>query len=207
MDTTLAGQPRRLGARLAQVDTGRGREQLSAAQVPELLRALATETRIASVTASSAIENITVPPSRLERIVAEEPGIARRYRNRNERELAGYRDDVETVLGAADAVVVPSKRPDPLPNAALEAAAAGLPVVAAAHGGLPEIVRDGRTGILVRPSDPAGLASALRALADDPVRAAALGAEAARDVRSRFALPRMLGEVQAVYGDLAGETT
>lgn len=117
--------------------------------------------------------------------------------------LVGYREDVDTVLGAADAVAVPSKRPDPLPNSALEAAAAGLPVVAAAHGGLTEIVRDGRTGTLVRPSDPAALAEALRALADDPARAAALGSEAARDVRSRFALPRMLNEVQAVYEDLA----
>ena len=118
--------------------------------------------------------------------------------------LIGYREDVGTVLGAADAVAVPSKRPDPLPNAALEAAAAGLPVVAASHGGLPEIVRDGRTGVLVRPSDPVQLATALRALADDPGQAAELGTQAAHDVRSRFALPRMLREVQAVYAQLAG---
>jgi len=131
------------------------------------------------------------------RRLAAELGVGERLR------LAGYREDVETVLGAADAVAVPSKRPDPLPNAALEAAAAGLPVVASAHGGLPEIVRDGRTGTLVEPSDPGQLAAALRALADDPAWAGRLGAEAARDARSRFALPRMLGQVQAIYEDLA----
>lgn len=120
-------------------------------------------------------------------------------------ELAGYREDVDNVLGAADVVAVPSKRPDPLPNAALEAAAAGLPVVAAAHGGLREIVRDGLTGTLVEPSNPHELAAALRALADDPGKVEALGAEAARDARARFALPRMLQEVQAVYSELLGE--
>jgi len=130
--------------------------------------------------------------------LATEVGVEERLK------LIGYREDVGTVLGAADAVAVPSKRPDPLPNAALEAAAAGLPVVAASHGGLPEIVRDGRTGVLVRPSDPVQLATALRALADDPGQAAELGTQAAHDVRSRFALPRMLREVQAVYAQLAG---
>lgn len=131
------------------------------------------------------------------RRLATELGLGSRLR------LAGYQD-VELVLGAADAVAVPSTRPDPLPNAALEAAAAGVPVVAAAHGGLPEIVRDGSTGTLVEPSDPGRLAAALRALADDPAGAQRLGAAAARDVRSRFALPRMLGQVQAVYERLAG---
>ena len=97
--------------------------------------------------------------------------------------LLGFRDDVDTVLGAADAVAVPSKRPDPLPNSALEAAAAGLPLVAAAHGGLVEIVRDGETGLLVPPGDAAALAGALRRLAVDPGLRARLGEAAARDAR------------------------
>ena len=62
---------------------------------------------------------------------------AARHRLGGRLRLLGFRDDVDTILGAADAVAVPSKRPDPFPNSALEAAAAGLPVVAAAHGGLP----------------------------------------------------------------------
>ena len=77
----------------------------------------------------------------------------------------GFRDDLETVLGAADAVVVASTEPDPLPNAALEAAAAGCCVVAAGHGGLPEIVRDGETGVLFPPRDHRALAAALADLA------------------------------------------
>ena len=118
--------------------------------------------------------------------------------------LAGFREDVETVYGAADVVAVPSTRPDPLPNAALEAAAAGCCVAASDHGGLPEILRDGATGVLVAPGDPAALAGALAALRDDPARRDALGAAAARDVRERFA-PARLGEaVQALYDEVLG---
>ena len=100
--------------------------------------------------------------------------------------MLGFEDDLDRLLGAVDAVAVPSTRPDPFPNAALEAAAAGVPVVAAAHGGLPEMVRDGDTGLLVEPGSARALASALRSLADDPARAAALGTAAAADVTSRF---------------------
>ena len=65
----------------------------------------------------------------------------------------GFRPDVAEVYGAADVVVVPSKQPDPFPNAALEAAAAGCCVIASAHGGLPEMLDDGVTGLLVAPDD------------------------------------------------------
>jgi glycosyltransferase involved in cell wall biosynthesis len=123
-------------------------------------------------------------------------GVAPRVRD------VGFRSDVETVYGAADLVVVPSKHPDPLPNAALEAAAAGCCVVAAAHGGLPEILRDGETGRLVPPLDPGALARTIAALADDPAERERLGAAAAADVRARFSAERMLERVQALYAAL-----
>jgi glycosyltransferase involved in cell wall biosynthesis len=117
--------------------------------------------------------------------------------------LLGFRPDVDNVLGAADAVTVPSKRPDPLPNSALEAAAAGLPLVAAAHGGIVEIVSHEETGLLVAPGDAPGLARALRRLADDPGLAERLGAAGARDAAERFGRARMLGEIEATYERLA----
>jgi glycosyltransferase involved in cell wall biosynthesis len=101
-------------------------------------------------------------------------------------------------------VAVPSRRPDPLPNAALEAAAAGCCVVASAHGGLPEIVRDGETGVLVEPDDATALSTALAALLDDPSRREALGAAAAADVSARFSTPAMLETLQSVYDELVG---
>jgi len=118
--------------------------------------------------------------------------------------VVGFQDDVGNVLGAVDAVAVPSTRPDPFPNSALEAAAAGLPVVAAAHGGLPEMLRDGETGVLVTPGDPGALASALRALADDPAHGRQLGSAAAADVTERFTAERMLAAVQSQYDALLG---
>jgi glycosyltransferase involved in cell wall biosynthesis len=110
---------------------------------------------------------------------------------------AGFVDDVSLVYGAADVVAVPSKQPDPLPNAALEAAASGCCVIASAHGGLPEIVRDGETGVLVAPGDPDALAAAIAGA--DGER---LGAAAAADVVQRFAPARMLDEVQRLYDTL-----
>jgi glycosyltransferase involved in cell wall biosynthesis len=130
------------------------------------------------------------------RQIAVERGVSARVHH------AGFRDDVETVYGAADIVAVPSKQPDPLPNAALEAAAAGCCVVASAHGGLPEILRDGVTGRLIAPGSPAALADAIAELADDAGQRERLGAAAAADVAQRFSTRRMLDEIQSLYDEL-----
>ena len=118
--------------------------------------------------------------------------------------FAGFRSDVENVLGAADVVAVPSTQPDPLPNAALEAAAAGCCVVAARHGGLPEIIGDGVTGRLVTPGEPAALAAVLAELRADAAQRERLGAAAAADVGARFAPARLLAGAQALYDELLG---
>jgi glycosyltransferase involved in cell wall biosynthesis len=128
--------------------------------------------------------------------LADTLGVAARVRH------VGFRPDVDTVYGAADVVAVPSKHPDPFPNAALEAAAAGCCVVASAHGGLPEMLRDGETARLVAPGDAGALAATIAELADDPAQRARLGAAAAADVTRRFSTARMLDEVQALYDEL-----
>ena len=115
----------------------------------------------------------------------------------------GFREDVGSVLGAADVLAVPSTRPEPLGLVAMEGAAAGLPVVASAHGGVTEIVRPGVTGLLVPPGHPAALARALRLLADAPERARRLGEAGRRDVTERFGVDRMLAELQGLYDRLA----
>jgi glycosyltransferase involved in cell wall biosynthesis len=128
--------------------------------------------------------------------LAKTIGVAERVR------FAGFLDDPGLALGAADVVTVPSTQPDPLPNSAMEAAAAGCCVVAAAHGGLTEIFIDGETGVLVAPGDDRALAAALAELRADPARRAALGAAAAVDVRERFSADRLLDGVQALYDRL-----
>lgn len=116
--------------------------------------------------------------------------------------FAGFRDDVDTIYGAADVVAVPSTAPDPLPNSALEAAAAGCCVVAARHGGLPEIVRDGQTGRLVAPGDADDLRAALATLATAPRERERLGAAAAADVSTRFGARRLAERLMGVYDGL-----
>ena len=94
LDRTFGGQPRELGAVLARIDTGRGQEQLFMDQRPQLLRRLSEKARIASITASNAIEGVVVESGRAERIAAGTP----RFRNRNEREFAGYRDAIDALM-------------------------------------------------------------------------------------------------------------
>jgi glycosyltransferase involved in cell wall biosynthesis len=116
--------------------------------------------------------------------------------------LIGDTDRPELAYGAADVVVVPSKQPDPLPNAALEAAAHGCCVVGANHGGIPEIIEDGRTGILFEPGDHAALAAVLADLRADPQRRESLGQAAAADIRNRFSRTALTENVQALYDRL-----
>jgi Fic family protein len=101
LERTLGSQPVRLGARLARIDVGSGREGLYRDQLPQLLDALAEATRVESITASSAIEGVVVDAGRIAGLVVEgaEP---RRFRNRNEREFAGYRDAVDEISRATD---------------------------------------------------------------------------------------------------------
>src|SRR5438445_7170991 len=94
LDRTFGGQPRELGAVLARIDTGRGQEQLFLDQRPELLKRLSENARIVSITASNAIEGVVVESARAERIVEGAP----KFRNRSERELAGYRDAIDALM-------------------------------------------------------------------------------------------------------------
>jgi len=118
--------------------------------------------------------------------------------------LLGFREDVETVYGASDVVAVPSTQPDPLPGAAIEAAAAGCAIVASAAGGLPEIIRDRETGRLIAAGDSAALARVSAELLDDSWERERLGAAAAADVHTRFAPARLRAAVNALYGEVLG---
>ncbi len=94
LDKTFASQPRELGVLLARIDTGKGQERLFEDQLPELLGQLAEHARIASITASNAIEGVMVESERAEKIAEG----TRRYRNRNERDFAGYRDATDLLM-------------------------------------------------------------------------------------------------------------
>lgn len=88
---------------------------------------------------------------------------------------------------------------------AMEAMSAGKPVVATAVGGVPEVVADGQTGLLVEPEDPEALAAAVRSLLDDPERAREFGDQGRRRAAQLFDLRLMLERTRAVYADLIRE--
>ncbi|MFG6443431.1 glycosyltransferase family 4 protein [Roseateles sp. LKC17W] len=92
--------------------------------------------------------------------------------------LEPFRPDVEAVWEAADVVLVPSIDPEPFGRVAIEAMAFGRPVIAAAHGGLLDIVTDGDSGLLVPPRSAEALAAAMQRLATDAQARAQLGAQA-----------------------------
>jgi glycosyltransferase involved in cell wall biosynthesis len=93
--------------------------------------------------------------------------------------LAGFRDDVGAVLQRLDILCLTSHS-EGMPNAVLEAMAAGRPVVAVRVGGVPELIQHGVNGLIVPPGDAGALAEALLELLQDPERAAAMGREGRR---------------------------
>jgi glycosyltransferase involved in cell wall biosynthesis len=117
--------------------------------------------------------------------------------------FVGYRSDVEAILRGVDALVLPSEI-DATPYAIVEAMAAGLPIVASRIYGIPELVEDGVTGILVPPSDIGAIVLALQALIDDPARAARMGAAGRKRFLERFTIERSVSETTAVYREILG---
>lgn len=113
----------------------------------------------------------------------------------------GPRSDMPELLAACDLVVLPSLW-EALPTALIEAAAAGRPVVATRIGGVPEVVVDGETGLLVPPNDPAALAHAIVTLLLDSERARAFGAAGRRLARQRFSIEAQVARTLDLWHSL-----
>jgi glycosyltransferase involved in cell wall biosynthesis len=117
--------------------------------------------------------------------------------------LQGYWPDLTQALAAIDIFVLPSLM-EGHPLAALEAMAAGKPVVATRVGGNARAVEEGVCGLLVPPGDPVALKAAMSALLSDPARAEAMGREGRRRVEARFDLRRAVEANEQLYRRYAG---
>lgn len=114
---------------------------------------------------------------------------------------AGFQQDAVRLLPAFDLFVQPSVY-EGLPTTVMEAMAAGLPVVATAVGGTPEVVVDGVTGRLVPPRDPAALAAAIHALLHDPDRRRTMGQAGRERVAQHFSVEQMVRRTERLYDEL-----
>jgi glycosyltransferase involved in cell wall biosynthesis len=85
------------------------------------------------------------------------------------------------------------------PVSAIEAMAAEVAVVATRVGGLPDLIKDGRTGRLVTSEDPAALAGAIIRVLDDPTRGQPIREAARADVERRFMVSRLVDDMQDLY--------
>ncbi|MDQ7857872.1 MAG: glycosyltransferase [Armatimonadota bacterium] len=112
--------------------------------------------------------------------------------------LTGVRDDVPAVLRRADVFVLAS-RWEGLPLAIIEAMMSGLPIVATTVGGVPEVVVEGETGLLVSPQDPEALARALERLLGDGALRHRMGAAGRQRALREFAADRMLRQTAMLY--------
>jgi glycosyltransferase involved in cell wall biosynthesis len=111
----------------------------------------------------------------------------------------GWRDDVPRLLTLADTVVQPSVNLETFGYTLVEAMALGKPCVATAVGGMPEVVEDGVTGLIVPKRDVAALTRAIVELLDDPARARQFGQNGRKRVQDLFRLETMIQQTQALY--------
>jgi glycosyltransferase involved in cell wall biosynthesis len=113
----------------------------------------------------------------------------------------GVREDVHECLVALDLFVLPSLN-EGMGLAVIEAMAMGCPVVATRVGGIPDIVADGTTGLLVPPRDDRALAEAILTLLRDRSRRAAYGEAAKRHVDGRFDITTMVRNIERLYDEV-----
>jgi len=122
----------------------------------------------------------------------------------NEVIFAGLSSDIEEILPMAELFILPSLW-EGLPNALLEAMAAGKPVVATKVGGIPEIVVHGETGILIPPRDHDALAIAIIDLLQNRLKAKDMGEAARIRAGKRFSFYKMIEKTENLYQELLKE--
>jgi glycosyltransferase involved in cell wall biosynthesis len=126
---------------------------------------------------------------------AHDLGIARRCR------FVGYQDEVADFYSAIDVLLLPSAN-EGTPVSVIEALAAERPAVATRVGGVPDVIRDGVDGFLVAFGDTDSLGDRLAELARDPVLRARMGAQGRVRVLERYAVARLVNDVDRLYKSL-----
>lgn len=111
----------------------------------------------------------------------------------------GFKSNVPRLMAAMDLIVHPSTELDPCPRVVLEALHSCKPLVATRMGGVPELVENGKTGLLVPPGNPDSLATALRSLIEDPKLALNLAQAGRRRAMEEFVIERTVSGIEEVF--------
>jgi glycosyltransferase involved in cell wall biosynthesis len=127
--------------------------------------------------------------------------LTNKYNLQDSFKLVGYRDDVPVIMSALDLLVLPS-RSEPLGLVLMEAMAAGKPVIGTKVGGIPEIIEDGVTGLLVPPQSPDKLAEAIITILQNRSLARQMGEAGRQRVRERFSADQHVAKIQEIYEEL-----
>ena len=166
--------------------------RLAPAKRPDVAIEVGAELRRRGVEAELLLVGDGPDREQAERLLAERPGAAM---------LAGRRSDIPELLREAACLLLTSEY-ESCPLGVIEAMAAGVPVVATAVGGVPELVAAGEHGLLAPKDDVQGLADAVERLLADPEAARAMGAAGRARAREALSRDRMLAELEAVYAGL-----
>ena len=145
-------------------------------------------------------KNIVLTMAGVGELTGKLKSMVQEYRLENRVKFAGYIDNarVPSVLAEHDIMVMPSLA-ESFGVAALEAAASGLPVIASSVGGIPEVVENGETGILVRPGDPENLAEAIMKLAADVELRKRMGEAGKEMVGRKYRLQASIDQMVQLY--------
>ncbi len=136
---------------------------------------------------------------------SEERGLRERAASLGDRfAFLGHRNDVPALMAAFDVLVVPSIN-EGMGRVILEAAAAGTPSIASDIGGIPEMIDDAKTGVLVPPKDADAIASVLLELARAPQRLRTMGDAARARAVPRYSVEEMVARVESLYETLIQE--
>ena len=119
-------------------------------------------------------------------------------------EFTGFRSDVKELIGQLDVLVHASITGEPFGQVVMEGMAQGKPIVATNGGGMPEVIEQGVTGLLVPMGDDVALADAVETFLADPIAARRVGRNGWERVRDRFTSHIVARNVQDIYDKVLG---
>lgn len=140
----------------------------------------------------------TVRDEKIRKLIMKSPAAGKIH-------LAGFRPDAASLMGTCDVFVMPSRAREGLPRAVIEAMAQGVPAIVTSIGGMPEIVQDNVSGLIVPPEDSLALATAISRLAENPAELRLLAENARLRISRKFNISKTMKQMMALCISLTAQ--